>query len=390
MTQTPPRIYTVADLGAARRANSQGQAFEVTVLAGVVAGGGSRRSVTADVALELSITQYQAGAEITRAVALTTRLPQTFAALQSGDIDLYKASKVVDPTLILSDDLAGQVDEAMATRLAGKDPSGIRAAVNRVIQKLDPDGYQDRAQARRRERHVSLTHDDHTMATLSADLPAEQASAIYASINREAKALRRQDKERTLDQIRADVFAQRLLRTTDGDASPHADIHIYVDLLALAGLNEDPAELAGHGAIPAWLARQIATEPNSTWNRLITDPDTGQLLSVGRTKYRPPADLDGFIRVRDRECRTNGCHRPSHFCDIDHVRSRASGGETSDTNLTGQCQTHNLLKEEPGWNYATTPDGTLTITTPSGGIHVSPPPALHESRTSSMEDAPPF
>jgi hypothetical protein len=163
-----------------------------------------------------------------------------------------------------------------------------------------------------------------------------------------------------------------------------------VDLLTLAGLNEEPAELAGHGPIPAWLARTIATEPTSTWNRLIADPDTGQLLSVGRDKYRPPADLDAFIRVRDRECRTNGCHRPSHFCDIDHTQSRAAGGETSHTNLTGQCQTHNLLKEEPGWRYTTSPDGTLTITTPSGGVHVSPPPALHEPRTQPVDDPPPF
>ncbi|MEC3982244.1 HNH endonuclease [Amycolatopsis sp. H20-H5] len=371
----------IAAIGNIRAAIARLQADEVTEMARAIETGGSRRSVTADIALELAVSQYHAGADITRAVALTTRLPCTFAALKRGAIDLYKASKVVDPTLILSDDLANRVDEVMATRLAGKDPSSIRAAVNRVIQKLDPDGYQDRARARRRDRHIALIHQDDTMATLTADLPVEQASAIYTSLDRAARALRRTDTTRTLEQLRADVFADRLLAARDGDPSLKADIHVYVDLLTLIGLNDDPAELAGYGAIPAWLARQIATEPNSTWNRLITDPDTGQLLSVGRDKYRPPTDLDAFIRVRDRECRTNGCHRPAHHCDTDHSIPWASDGETSHTNLTGQCRNHNLVKEEPDWTYTTTPNGTLTITTPSRRTHTSPPPALHEPRT---------
>ncbi|MEC3981102.1 HNH endonuclease signature motif containing protein [Amycolatopsis sp. H20-H5] len=388
---TPPLVFDdLAELNDIDTAIAQLQGKRVTVVARIVERGGSRRSVTAEIALERSISQHHAAADITRAIALTTRLPHTLAALKRGDIDLYKASKVVDPTLILSDDLARQVDEVMATRLAGKDPSSIRAAVNRVIQKLDPDGYKDRAQARRRERHIALIHQDETMATLTADLPVEQASAIYTSVDRAARALRRADKTRTLEQLRADVFADRLLAARDGDSSVKADIHVYVDLLTLVGLNEEPAELAGYGAIPAWLARQIATEPKSTWNRLITDPDNGQLLSVGRDKYRPPADLDAFIRVRDRECRTNGCHRPSHFCDVDHTTPWASDGETSDTNLTGECLSHNLVKEEPGWNYTTAPDGTLTITTPSGRKHISPPPAFHEPRTQPTDDAPPF
>src|SRR3954447_4382971 len=105
------RINTIAELGAARRTTAQSQANEVTLMAEAVQEGGSRRSVTADIALELSISQHQAGAEITRAIALTTRLPYTFAALSRGDIDLYKASKVVDPTLPLPHDLARHVDE---------------------------------------------------------------------------------------------------------------------------------------------------------------------------------------------------------------------------------------------------------------------------------------
>src|SRR5215217_3340726 len=139
---TTSSVNHVANSAEFQAAIARIEADKVTSIA-LAAAEGSRRSVTADLALRLSISQHQAGAEITTAIALTTRLPCTFAALQRGDINLQKASKVVEPTLGLPDELARRVDEVMATRLAGKDPSSIRAAVNRVIQKLDPAGYKE-------------------------------------------------------------------------------------------------------------------------------------------------------------------------------------------------------------------------------------------------------
>jgi hypothetical protein len=309
--------------------------------------------------------------------------------MDRGDITEYKASLIAGPTMVLDDEQAREVDALMASRIEGKFPRGLRDATMRAIRKVDPDGYDRRAQKAREGRKVSLAHKDHGMSTLYADLPTEQASAIKASLDAAAKALRKTDKTRTLDQLRADVLAERLLGTTTGAAGIRAQVYVYVDLLTLIGLNDDPAQIPGYGDVPAWLARIIATIPTSTWTRIITDPDTGQLLSVGRKSYRPPADLDAYIRVRARTCETPGCNRPAQFGDIDHTTEWQHGGHTDERDLRGKCRHHHGLKDEPGWIYTAGPDGTTTITTPTGRVHTYRPEPFHEPRPPTDDGTPP-
>jgi hypothetical protein len=55
----------------------------------------------------------------------------------------------------------------------------------------------------------------------------------------------------------------------------------------LLGVDDQPAELVGHGPIPACLAREAAAD--AVWRRLVTDPLSGTVLGYGRTTYHPPA-----------------------------------------------------------------------------------------------------
>ncbi|MBB5857709.1 hypothetical protein HDA45_007796 [Amycolatopsis umgeniensis] len=365
------------------------QGRQVRALAGFAAVGGSRRSVTEEVALRFSVSRNQAALLLEVSCALVSRLPNTLAALDKGDIDLFKASKVSQLTREVSDEVAAQVDAFMAKRLAARDPAAIRGSVSYAVEKYDPDGFRERAEKKRERRHISLEHEDETMSTLSGFLPSELASSIYASISRIARTRRAQDKTRTLDQHRADVFAERLL-AEDGHGKPRAHIHVYVDFLTLTGARNDPATLAGYGPIPDWLVREIASDPGSTWSRLITDPATGQILEAGAGTYRPPASLARLIRARDRECTHPGCHRPAEFSEIDHITTWARDGKTDHHNCHGACKTHNLLKEEPGWTAAPTGNGGMTITTPTGHTYHATPEPLHEPRPEPEDDTPPF
>jgi hypothetical protein len=223
------------------------------------------------------------------------------------------------------------------------------------------------------------------MSSLAAELPAEVASAVYGSLTEAARALRKVDKSRTTDQLRADILAERLLAGNGGSLKAH--VYIYVDLLSLLRLNNDLAYLPGYGDIPVEVLRERIFDPSSTWSRLITDPDTGQLMSVGRTKYRPPADLDDFVRIRARTCSHPGCNQPAQFVDVDHIQDWAKGGETSANNLDGRCRYHHLLKGEPGWHFETGPEGVTLITTPAGRTYTSAPEPIHEPRPS---EEPPF
>ena len=346
--------------------------------------GGSKRSVTNELALALRLERNHAGKEVAHARALTTLLPRTLAALEEGMIDLYKAGKVVDGLAVLDDEQTRRADELLSTRLE-KTPRNLAKAITRVVNKVDPDGYRARCKKRRRDRKVTLTPQDHGMSTLTAELPAEVASAVYGSLTDAARALRKIDKTRTTEQLRADILAERLLAGNGESLKPH--VYIYVDLFSLLGLNNELAFLPGYGDLPVEVLRERIFDPGSTWSRLITDPDTGQLLSVGRTKYRPPADLDDFVRIRARTCSHPGCNQPAQFVDVDHTQDWAKGGETSAENLDGRCRYHHLLKNEPGWQFETGPDGVTIISTPAGRTYTSAPEPVHEPR---QPEEPPF
>lgn len=341
----------------------------------------SRAEAAAELALTLSITENSARKQISLANSLVHRLPKTLQAMERGEIDAHKASKIADPTACLSTEQARQVDEIITERLTGKAPTQLRRATAYAVHKVDPDGAADRATRRRADRRVELVHREDSMASLTAYLPAEAASAAYARIDRMARTMRTADEPRTLDQLRSDVFTDTVLgrsanRSTVGQK---AEIFVYVDLRTLLEMNDNPAQLAGHGTIPAWVARQIAFDPSSTWRRIITDPRTGAPTDVGRKRYRPPRATDDFVRVRDRECRFPGCHRPSQFGDIDHATAWFDHGHTNTSNLVGYCRRHHRLKNAPGWTYQLNHrTQRLTVRTPSGRRYSSALKPLHD------------
>ena len=147
-------------------------------------------------------------------------------------------------------------------------------------------------------------------------------------------------------------------------------INVIVDLPTLLGLAENPAELSGYGAIPASLARELAT--SHQWRRFITDPVTGALLEVGREKYQPPAALVDFINARDKTCRFPGCRRAAELSDIDHAIPWEEGGETSPANLGALCRRHHRLKTHGGWKIDSNPDGSCTWISPYGKRYFIP------------------
>jgi hypothetical protein len=91
--------------------------------------------------------------------------------------------------------------------------------------------------------------------------------------------------------------------------------------------------------------------------------------------YRPGAELDRFVRARDRRCRFPGCRRRvPKGGELDHNR-RWPEGPTSAENLTGFCTTNHRGKHQaPGWTYDLDRDGTLTVTTPTGLTTSTEPP----------------
>ncbi|WP_081379417.1 HNH endonuclease signature motif containing protein [Actinomyces oris] len=129
-------------------------------------------------------------------------------------------------------------------------------------------------------------------------------------------------------------------------------------------------------AVPAMTAWALAA--GGTWRRLVTDPASGVVIDVGRTRYRPPAGLADLVRARDRACVFPTCQTPAERCDIDHLTAWSQGGTTSLDNLATLCEAHHRLKHTPGWALTRdqasgilswhTPDKTVYQRHPNGTI----------------------
>ena len=130
-----------------------------------------------------------------------------------------------------------------------------------------------------------------------------------------------------------------------------------------------PAVILGlRGAVlpPAVLA-QVLTRGARV--RTVADPRT---LPV-HPGYRPTTAQDEFVRCRDLTCRIPGCDRPAIHTDLDHSNPWPAG-PTHPSNLNDKCRLHHLLKTFwEGWTEHQSPDGTLTITTPTGHTYTTTP-----------------
>ena len=121
-------------------------------------------------------------------------------------------------------------------------------------------------------------------------------------------------------------------------------------------------------AVPAMTAWALAA--GGTWRRLVTDPASGTVLDVGRTRYRPPVGLADLVRARDRACVFPTCQTPASRCDIDHLIAWSQGGTTSLDNLVVLCQAHHRLKHTPGWALTRDRDsGVLSWHTPDRTVY---------------------
>ncbi|MCU1443331.1 MAG: hypothetical protein JWQ59_1481, partial [Cryobacterium sp.] len=132
--------------------------------------------------------------------------------------------------------------------------------------------------------------------------------------------------------------------------------------------------LEGYGPIDLRTAKQLVGKAKS-FLRILTHPETGAFLSLGRTRYKPPKDLKTLLRLRDGTCRSPNCTCSAAHTDIDHSIDWGGGnnGETNLTNLASLCPKHHSDKHDIGWRYVQDENGTLHWTSPMGRAYDTEP-----------------
>jgi len=292
-------------------------------------------------------------------------------------------------------------------------PNRLKPLARVIAGRLHPETAVVKHQRARADRRVWVSELEDGMAELRAVLPAELAHGIADRLDQIARTLldeRHPDAgagageqtdaaadadeladERSLHEVRADVFADLLLTGTPETAvAPEggpvqAHINVTVPAATLTGASNEPGELAGYGSLDPDTCRQLAGTA-TVWHRVFLHPDTGRILTVDR--YRPtPAQLR-LLRVRDERCRFPGCRQPAYRCDLDHTTAHADGGPTCIGNLAHLCRRHHVMKHHTDWSVKQLHAGQLEWTSPQGRVYID-----HPARTLMFVpdgDPPPF
>ncbi|GAA4729754.1 hypothetical protein GCM10023216_21650 [Isoptericola chiayiensis] len=394
------------------------------------------RALVADVATTLRITERDAGHLVDTAGTLCRSAPEAVDALHGGRLSLRHATMLADTLADLPDDVRRPVLRESLAGAGCDTPTQFRRRLRRARDRAHPVAADERHRDARKRRDVCVDPAADGMAWLSALLPATGAHAAADRLDRAARAAREAGEDRTAGQLRADALLDLLTAPQRSAAAPsprpsssshdtahpapgpsarrraaldpgadehapsadapssgaHPDhpipdladlarrivprVQVTVPVLALAGRDDLPAELDGHGPIDGETAALLTARAPSL-RRILVDPVDGSVLTTDATTYAVPAALRALLRARDGTCRFPGCTRSAERSDLDHTRAWQDGGTTGAANLAHLCRHHHVLKHQTRWNVRQAgpdhPPGTLTWTSPTGRRHVTRP-----------------
>ncbi|MDK1328119.1 HNH endonuclease signature motif containing protein [Arthrobacter sp. zg-Y1143] len=339
----------------------------------------------------------------------------TLEALQDGSLSYGHAQVVLDQCESVPAAELPEFEAALLKAAQGQTRSQFSAKARRLREKKYPQTIEVRHLTAFEKRRVSLDREEDGMSCLSAYLRAAEAQQIYTALSSAARGEQSDGDSRTTDQLRSDILAQLLMgglgsaRFDDGSARrgsgtgpdaagggaagraagsgpenaiadedadksgvlPRAEIMVLINAETLFGANEDPAELHGYGPISAEAARRLARTA-TRWTGLVQNPDTGEILGVGRRR-KVPAGLARWLRARDGTCRFPGCRVSTAVSEIDHTTDWADGGPTDHGNLAHLCRRHHRFKTLGFWKASQPEPGVMEWTSPSGRIYRTEP-----------------
>jgi hypothetical protein len=353
------------------------------------------RSAHAEIGAALRLADNHAAARLDVARTLISKLPQVQAALAAGDISYDHVRVFVDTTRSLPPDKARKVADRVLGRARKQTVPQLRRCLRRAVLAVDPEGAADRIRKAHADRCLDWWPLEDGMAQLSLKASATEVMAIFNAADAIARQLKADGPARgttgwqPIDALRADALVH--LITGCGAPNQPVTVNVTIDLPTLLGLQDNPAELAGYGPLPAPLARRLAAD--GRWRRMILEPQTGALLDLGHSSYQPSDELARFVKTRDRACVFPTCNRVAKHCEIDHdqpyrTRNPKAGGRTDRINLHSRCGNHHVIRHKAGWIPRPNPaTGHTTWTSPLGKQYTVAP---EDHRSSTGAESPPF
>ncbi|MCZ2827027.1 MULTISPECIES: HNH endonuclease signature motif containing protein [unclassified Modestobacter] len=380
----------------------------------------------AELSAVLNLGRGTAAVRLRRALTWSEKLPATFAALSTGQLDERRAQVLADVLEHTPAEIAGQVEAALLGEARDLSVARLEKRATEELLRLDAAAAEERREAAAKNADVRIfPSPTDGRSTLAADLPTDEAVECHDLVDQLARMLKADGDQRPIGALRAHVLSTLIRRPADsGLPAVAANVTVTADLDALAGASSTPGEVNGLPITAAHLRELLArvgalgltTPDGGSLTYALIGPD-GQLLAtitpaeLGRlarrgcphhpdrgdgsgdgsasqpcgcpvlgpppatTAYTPTERQRSFVITRDRRCRFPNCGQRVGWTDLDHVTAHACGGPTDCTNLCCLCRSHHRLKTfAPGWQYRLDRDGTLHVTTPSGVTRITRPP----------------
>lgn len=300
-----------------------------------------------------------AGRSLATCRRLVQSMPGMLTALAEGTLNPRSVHTVGSAMGPVPPHVRELVDTMLTAQLPDLQDCGTREIsdhVARMLHALDPEGAAERHRRAMKDRHVTITREDHGMASVRALIPAIDAARIRKGLSVAAEGARAAGDRRGHQQIMADMFADALVGRGDGIDPTTLDIGIIItDRSLLAPAHADAATIEGFGPVPYDHVREAMlravgsggedTDLALTIRNLYADLDVGQLVGVEARSRAFPASLRRFLTLAHQTCRAPFCNAPIR--QMDHIVPWSQGGATSLDNGNGTCGGDNQ-KEESG------------------------------------------
>lgn len=367
----------------------------------------ARRTIISEVACSLHLADRTAENLIGESSIFAGPMQATLTAMSAGDISYRHGQVLMEQLSFIPLEEAAEFEAKLLPVATDLTVGKLAVKARRMRERAHPETLTKRATAAVAERGVWWEGRADGMGTLTWYGTAVQTQAAHNRLTGIAEAAQNQERQdpsipkaerRTIGQICADAMADLVLDgvTPAGTGGGiRGSVMVTVPVFTLMGRTMEPGFLEGYGPIPADTAREIAAGCPS-FVRLLTRPETGAVLSVGKEHYKAPADMRRWVALRDGTCRFPGCTRPASRSDIDHTTAWDHGGPTDYDNLAHLCRAHHRLKHQTLWAVVQEPGGVLRWTSPAGETHrtypettLGPPPTLPPTPRAADAPTPP-
>src|SRR3954463_13146122 len=265
-----------------------------------------------------------------RAWAGSALPPRTFAALKRGELDERRAQELFDALQHADPELVPLVDAAITREVPSLlTVAALRRRALELLLELDPQSADENRVQAQKDADVFVSPRTDGVATLGADLPADEAAEAYDLIDSLAALAKADGDPRPIRSIRTEIFSLLLRRPGAQWPGVRANLTITAALDALEGTSSTPGQVAGFAITPAHL-RELLTRVGALGlqapeggaltfaltdeqGRLLATVDPDQLHRLCRRgeglgpppatgAYTPTDRQQTFVRIRDRRC----------------------------------------------------------------------------------------